>query len=416
MSPFNPDKDEGDRNCGRSQYFRKRILSAGFEIIVGSLISFNLLCIALHSQWKGYFVGHQLGARAGHSQWPMVEHTFETFNKAFTAIFVIELLARMWAINRRAFFKHAINAIDACIVVVTFIETFVLQPTQKRNGNIKLGVLRVMRAFHLFRILKIVVMAEHISEMRVLVRTLLLSIRGAMWSIVLITGIMMTGAIIMVQCSFLYVEDESIDIETRLWLFQNFGTVTQSFYTMFECTFTGGWRFYSRPMIEDVSSNFAMFWVPYVFLVNFVVMRVVAAIFLRQTLAVADVDKERLAMETMKEKNFFAKELRGIFAEADTSCDGAICKAEFECMMENVNVCRTFEKLGLDTDEVVALFDVLSDDDGEADYEEFLSGALKMKTSARAIDAVQIMHQQLMMRRALVDINEAFRRLTHTRA
>ena len=42
---------------------------------------------------------------------------------------------------------------------------------------------------------------------------------------------------------------------------------------------------------------------------------------------------------------------------------------------------------------VVALFGVLSADDDEADYHEFLSGALKMKGSARTIDAVQILHQ-----------------------
>ena len=44
--------------------------------------------------------------------------------------------------------------------------------------------------------------------------------------------------------------------------------------SMFESTFTGGWRFYSRPLIEEVHYAFALFWVLWVLLINFVTMRI----------------------------------------------------------------------------------------------------------------------------------------------
>ena len=53
---------------------------------------------------------------------------------------------------------------------------------------------------------------------------------------------------------------------------------------------------------------------------------------------------------------------------------------------------------------VTTLFNLLSDDDGMADYEEFLSGAMKMKNSARCIDAIEILHEQMIAKRHLTDI------------
>merc|ERR1719440_1177622 len=101
----------------------------------------------------------------------------------------------------------------------------------------------------------------------------------------------------------------------------------------------------------------------------------------------------------MKQKARFAAELHEIFAEADTSQDGSISKEEFEAMLENESVISHFAKLDLEIDEVVALFGVLSADDDEADYQEFLNGALQMKGSARTIDTVRILHHQFRLQR-----------------
>ena len=84
-------------------------------------------------------------------------------------------------------------------------------------------------------------------------------------------------------------------------------------------------------------------------------------------------------MAKMKEHAVFAAELRMIFEEADDSKDGAISSEEFKVMMQNKEVLDHFKNLNLEVDEFTALFSVLSADDGLADYEEFLTGALKMK-------------------------------------
>jgi hypothetical protein len=86
-----------------------------------------------------------------------------------------------------------------------------------------------------------------------------------------------------------------------------------------------------------------------------------------------------------------------------------ISEKEFEAMLTNPKVVEHFENLELEIDDVVALFDVCSSDDGHADLEEFLQGALKLKTSAYRVDMVQVMQKQLELNRHMKDIKRHLR-------
>lgn len=158
--------------------------------------------------------------------------------------------------------------------------------------------------------------------------------------------------------------------------------------------------------MEDFSGALLFFWIPYVVIVNFAIMRVVAALIIKQTLDLAEIDAERIAMAKLKQRERYAVELRAIFEAGDTSGDKAISRDEFHVMLKNKSVVRHFEKLDLEIEEVDALFCVCCADDGLADYTELLDGALKMKNSARTIDAVQIMQKQLTMDKRLAEMDK----------
>merc|ERR1719327_2559770 len=108
---------------------------------------------------------------------------------------------------------------------------------------------------------------------------------------------------------------------------------------------------------------------------------------------VAGQDAEKMAMVQMKQREHFAERMRELFKEADESGDGQIDADEFVNMLQKPVVGAIFRDLGLEVDEVVALFHLVADDDGLADYKEFLEGTLKMKSSARTIDVIQILHE-----------------------
>jgi len=159
---------------------------------------------------------------------------------------------------------------------------------------------------------------------------------------------------------------------------------------MFECAFTGRWPIYANPMVEDINPCLAAFWTWWVVLVNFALTRVVGALFLKATLAEASIDKDKQAMEALKDKHKTATIVRSLFREADTSGDGVIDREEFTTMLQNPDIERLLKQLDISPDEAEALFSVLSADDGYIDYGEFLTAALKMKSSAKTMDAIQL--------------------------
>lgn len=390
---------------GRAERLVMHTKSPLFEYSISGVIFVNVICTSVHLQWQGLREAKRLGLRGDDSDWSNAETGFEIAEKLFCAVFFMELLLRMWAFGR-AFFSSLFNWLDGAIVLFTFAETFILRPMHI-TGGMNLASLRVMRAFRVFRIIKVVRFTEQMREMRVLIRTLIASWRGVGWSMFLVMAIIVASAITHCALSQPFLDDPNIGLEQRRDLYEMFGTTTLSFQTMFEGTFTGRWAIYTRRLFKDISPLFALFWIPYVVCVNFALMRVIAALFLKQTLAIADQDTERRAMEKMKEKEKFAKELREIFAEADRSGDGAISRDEFEAMIRFPSVVQRFAKLDLELDEVVALFGVLSADDGDTDYDEFLHAALKMKSSARTIDTVQILHQTLETHRAVAELKHS---------
>merc|ERR1719353_1952364 len=133
-------------------------------------------------------------------------------------------------------------------------------------------------------------------------------------------------------------------------------------------------------------------------------IRVIAAIFLKQIMFVVGLDEKRLAKQREEEKANLAKDLSEIFALADSSKNGALSRHEFDKCLLEPKVLDFMEQMGLEIEDAVALFGMMSLDDGEADYEEFLAGALHMKCVARAIDAVQIMHRQVELQHSQMEM------------
>jgi len=211
---------------------------------------------------------------------------------------------------------------------------------------------------------------------------------------------------LMTVCVSGFIENSDHDYELRVWTLEKFGSPFAAGWTLFEATFTGSWVKDSQRLIHEVSYAWVFFWIFYVVTVNFAITRVIAAMFLKQTMAIAAADADQVAMDAMKQKTQFAEKLKNIFKTADTTGDGMINAEEFLEMISNPEVMESFHKMELELEEVGVLFKIIAGDDGEADYEEFLAGALKMKSSVRSIDTIQLIHSQGKTTKMLADMQE----------
>jgi len=406
LKPSVKHSEDGQSMCSQ---VRKVICSPHFDIGICAVILFNICVMMVQYQWKGLASAYDLGLREDDPQWASSEFVFDIFEYVFSGFYLVEMFVRIWA-YRWAYFT-LVNLMDAFLVIATSIECFVLQPLDLTQASTNFVAVRVARLARVSRVLRIIRLTTAFEEMRIIVRTCMVSFRSLLWSCLLLGGIIAAAGLTMVQLTANIVENEATGIDTRRWAHTKFGTSMGAMYTIFEATFTTGWPAVAQPLINEVHVAWALFWVPFVVIVNFAVMRIIAALFLKQTMAVAALDAERVAYEKVKEKEHFASELRHIFAAGDTSGDGMISRDEFELMLGNVEVVASFKKLELEMEEVEALFNVLSADDGQADYEEFLAGALKMKCSARTMDAVQILHAQILLSRGLKQVWDSLQRL-----
>ena len=75
-----------------------------------------------------------------------------------------------------------------------------------------------------------------------------------------------------------------------LWVNRKYGTGSKALYTVFEITFSGCWPNYVSPVVMDASPWFAAFFIVYITFVVFFLIRIISALFLKETLAHAAQD------------------------------------------------------------------------------------------------------------------------------
>lgn len=382
---------------------RKFVGGPMFDIIMIFVILLNLALMFMSLQWQGYHLGVVLGKRSHDEGWQEHSHIFDKLEIAFCTVYVVEFCVRIFLL-RLSYFSSYLNILDTFIVLAGAIETYVMRPTglTEKTSNIQVG--RLLRLLRVARVLKIVRFAENMSELRVLLRTLVASSKSLVWSLFLLSGIILASGILLFQSVIGFVEDHNNPIGTREWVYEHMGSTALSTMVMFEATFTTNWPTYWTRLVKEVSPYMSIFWVVYVVLVNFTVMRVIAALFLKDTMAVAASDAQKMAMQATKSRQAFADQIKEIFMEADTSGDGTISVEEFKGMLHNPHVGDCFQKLNLEVLEVATLFQLLASDDGQADYEEFLEGAIKLKNSARTIDIIQLLHEQMNLLRVVHEL------------
>merc|ERR1719215_316071 len=81
--------------------------------------------------------------------------------------------------------------------------------------------------------------------------------------------------------------DPTRDLALRREIHHYYGNALASTYTFFQITMSGCWPNYVTPLVERVSRWFLLLVVPYVTFVVFAVIRIISALFLKETMDIA---------------------------------------------------------------------------------------------------------------------------------
>ena len=147
----------------------------------------------------------------------------------------------------------------------------------------------------------------------------------------------------------------------------------------FEITHSGGWPLLVRPVLEKLGWGFAIPFLIYVTLVIFAVIRIVTALFLKETLTCADDDAAVALKEKSRRTRVYKEKLREVFFAADKDGDGNLTPEEFFSTLGLPKVRSYLSLLEVNIKDCDPLFEILDDGDGVITIEEFCKGILHLK-------------------------------------
>eukprot|EP00440_Ansanella_granifera_P032352 gb/GFBE01035107.1/.p1 GENE.gb/GFBE01035107.1/~~gb/GFBE01035107.1/.p1 ORF type:complete len:671 (+),score=131.93 gb/GFBE01035107.1/:1-2013(+) len=395
---YNMVKTTSNLSSTASQALNLERDNSRLDSAVGVVVLLNSFVMVSELEWQGSDMAVQIGLRESHG-WLEAGPFFRVMEHVFTIFFVLEMLYRMH-IERWKYCCKMMNLLDVFLVLTSCIDLYILTPLAASEATNSAGstrnviLLRLMRVSRLARAVRIVRTLRLFRGLRVLVQACTSFLPSLCWSMVLLGLFMMMGGLMMGNLLQEYVSDQNEPLEDRMWVWHHYGTAYRAIYTMYEITFAGNWPVYARPVLEKVSHYFTVFYILYISVVVFAVIRVITAIFLRDTLDAANNDAEMLVQEKLAKKAKFVKNLECVFKATDTSGDGAISEDELLAILEDPKVKAYLHALDLEVHEGSALFHLLDDGSGQVTCDEFINGLLRFKGPARAIDQIA-MHVDL---------------------
>lgn len=386
------------------QKFKLAIYSTAFEMIIAKIILVNALVMGMQLEYEGMQSADAIGITPDEGNWPNAAEAFDKLEHVFAIIFLLELVCRVLVMGY-TYFKHFLNWLDVVVVVCSMLELYILPRIGAKMPNMTfIRLLRYQRLFKVVRVLRMVRMLKFFEDLRVLVVAVSYSMSALVWSMLLLGLVQLIAAIFMTQSLQPYLQDRNADPQDRATIYLYFGSFSRSIITLFEMTLAiGSWSKCGRIIVFSVSRYYAIFFLGYLSLVSFAMIRVIGALFLKDTLASAAKDNESVMAHTHKDPQFI-KSIWTEFHHWDANSDGFVSGHELSDALESEAVCKRLSKLGIIPHELKGLFKLMDDGDDEISFSEFLTGIMRLKIASKGVDLATLLYENKKLLKRVLDV------------
>ena len=363
---------------------RAWLQSNTFELLIAVALLLNVIWIATELQILGSIVGADLGVNtplvAADAQ-PMLQQVFDVGNLSFTVFFALDVVIRILVL-RTDFWKAWMNYIDLLVSIASIAEVAVYYTDLPLRN---LGMLRVLRIGKLVRSIRMIRMTRVMVSLQMLIKCLLGSANTLLWSFSLLSFFQCVAGMILSTLSYDYIVDTNLDLEKREEIFRYYGTFTRASLTMFEILF-GNFGPPARVLVENVSEWFAPFFLGYRCVFLYATLNVINAVFIQQTLKTANTDEEIAFKQKEKDMAQYARKVKSLFHQVDSSGDGTLNLEEFAKLVSSPKLKFWMAQLELEYHDLLSLFEFLDNGDGQITLSEFIDGAARLRGGAKALD------------------------------
>ncbi|CAE7449218.1 Scn10a [Symbiodinium sp. CCMP2592] len=358
---------------------------------LGIIVLVNLGMMAAVAQITGHEADVSLGLAP--PEIVTVAPAFDIIETVFFVVYLLDVVVRMFVLRKEWYFDEVegimyMNMFDAILVLVHGFELLLLPVFFSGDSEQRASTVRVIKLLRIVRTLRIIKTVALFRQLRLLVTTCVASIGALFWSMVMLFLIKLGFSLIICQALQGYILDESNDMDTRLEMNWLYGSFLKALYTMFEVTHAGSWPTRVRPVVDKVSPWYCIPFLGYITLVVFAVIRVVTALFLKETLASAANDADIQIEENRRTAKNYQEKLEDLFRAVDEDGNDWLSAEEFIRALSLPSVQRYLAILDLKVSDCRPLFEILDDGDGKITIAEFCQGLNQIKGHARALDMV----------------------------
>ncbi|CAE8650663.1 unnamed protein product [Polarella glacialis] len=200
-------------------------------------------------------------------------------------------------------------------------------------------------------------------------------------SLCLIAMLQCIEAMIIGNLMEIFLEDPNQPLEARQLVYKYYGTFTTTMLTMWE-VLLGDWIVPTRVAVDHVSEWFSLWFIIHRLLLGFALLNVVSAMFVHQTMQVAEQDIDLQWRKKRNRTSNTEQRLRELFPE-----DGTISLDEFAELVHTEEWMCVIDSLGLGPRDALALFEMMDvNHSGDISFDEFIAGSARLRGKAKNID------------------------------
>lgn len=347
-----------------------------FNLAVGGLITLNAVTMGLEADSIGEHGENAPG------YWYFVE-------LGFCVIFAAEVGARLYY-HRIAFFTNIHNRMwnigDLTIVILSLLDTFLLTPIGMGGGGRLISMLRFVRLMRLIRLIRLM---RLFKELWLVASGLFQSAKTLCWVALMIMAFIYICAIF--TTLMIGKNDKLYDqyyLDSGGWDHEvYFRTVPRSMFTLFQIVTFESW---SERIVRHVMQKqpaMVVFFVIFMAISSFGLLNVVVGVVVESTLSTSEKDDNKIKRAQERDRQRVFDHLREIFEGADEDGSGTLTLGEVQKAISKPEIYNKLKMIEFPVEDPKQIFMLLDyDNTCELSIDEFISGCIRMKGTAKSKD------------------------------
>jgi hypothetical protein len=306
----------------------------------------------------------------------------------FCVVFVAEIALRIFAERSQYFCAagSAWNVFDLAVVSLHVAEVLLdLAGILRDSLQLNSTFLRVFRTLRVVRVVRSIRIMRLVGELRTLAASLKWSLSSLAWTVALLLMIIVSVGICLTQVVTDYRVGHQ-DTEPQQGLATYYGSLGCTVLSLYQAI-TGGidWNVAVTPLADSISPVWSVVFSLYIAFVVFAVLNIVTGVFVQSSLENSKDDTDWVMIRNISSL---------IATIQQQSQVDSFSWVDFQQHLDRPQMRAYFEAIDVDPSEAEGVFKLLDlNGNGSIDTDEFLSGCLRLRGPAKALDLALLMHE-----------------------